>query len=186
MKPWTLYDPVEPMEVFRPALSLTLISGDDVLVGVRTGNNKTHQNVVSVPTRWIPIEVAKTWPNEQSILRETVNLLALKLGVSEFLESNLLPLKFVAINAWQGISVIGDDLTENITMFNAVVETDSLYFERHTSSYSPIIWVKIEDFLRMTARRDPSEIGLDTIQYCAYGLCLQTTERMINELRTRR
>jgi hypothetical protein len=172
----------------------------EILTGVRTeAANKTHPGVVSVPTLRIPNEVAMNWlerlrePDETTLhaegvtLREVRNVLARKLGVADALELGLIRLKQLDLAVWQGTSVIGESqgglVTEDLTMFNACVEVvaGSDLFPKETVSYNPLIWARVHDFLRMVHTREVAHLnaGLDPLQFCVYGLCLSTTERIL-------
>lgn len=203
--PWVLSEPTDPLTTFSPVLALTLVRrsaacGFEILSGVRTPEaNRTHQDVVSVPTLRVPVSVATSWlatvdspvspvgPVATGLIREVTNLLARKLGVADALELGQIRLAHHKLGAWQGASVIGEDesgpVTENLTMFNACVEVVSGadLFPARTASYDPLLWSPIRDFVRMVETRDVGLIhpDLDELMYCAYGLCLQTTARML-------
>jgi hypothetical protein len=184
-------------------LALTLVrrstSGEfEILSGVRTPDaNRTHQEVVSVPTLRVPASTAERWLTAldsplgpvPDITREVTNLLARKLGVADPLELGQIRLEIHKVGAWQGTSVIGeaDDspVTEDLTMFNACVEVvaGGGLFPTRTASYDPLLWSPICDFVRMIETRDVGLLrpDLDELMYCAYGLCLQTTARVLDD-----
>lgn len=198
-----------PLEDFAPVLALTLLSENgsaarEILVGVRTpAANKTHQDVASVPTRRVPLLVAQAWMDQLShgqldkaaarldLRFEVANILGMKLGLADPLELGRVQFTVVQLEGTQGISVIGEDedgtvLTENLTMFNACVVLDGGRdnVPRATASYEPLVWGTVGNFLAMTAtceagRLDP---GLEGIFVCAYGLCLQTSARMLENI----
>lgn len=201
--PWVLSDATAPLSDYPPVLALTLVRQStpgqcEILCGARTpAANRTHPEVVSVPTLRVPESVATGWlaalsedPRPDGVLREVTNLLARKLGVADALELGLIDLRLHELSAWQGTSVIGEDadgpVTEDLTMFNACVEVVSGgdAFPERTASYDPLLWAPVADFVRMVETR---EVGLllpelDELMFCAYGLCLQTTVRMLGGL----
>ncbi len=190
-RPWRLHPITEPLDWYRPVLAASLLrkrDGDwEILTGVRTpAANRTHPDVVSVPTLRVPDVVARSWPDgdDGSVMREVTNLLARKLGVADALELGLISLAQRHFGGWQGTSVIGEDdaglITEDLTMFNACVEvlSGSDLFPPRTASYDPLMWARLPDFLRMVRTREVAHLGvdLDPIQFCAYGLCLTSAE----------
>lgn len=194
--PWRLRPISEPFTHFRPVLAVSLLrkrDGDwEILTGVRTpAANRTHPDVVSVPTLRVPEVVAQRWPDRDdgTVMREVGNLLARKLGVADALELGLLSLERHHFGGWQGTSVIGEDddglLTEDLTMFNACVEVTAGadLFPGRTASYDPLRWARVTDFLRMVRTREVAHLGvdLDPIQFCAYGLCLTSAELVLAE-----
>jgi hypothetical protein len=205
-QPWRLYAVTEPLDEFAPVLALTLLrrrAGQyEILTGVRTAAaNRTHPGVVSVPTRRVPEAVAFDWLIElaeqppgafrpsRNLPIEVENLLARKLGMADPLELGQLNLRYHDLAAWQGTSVIGENadgvVTERLTMFNACVEiSDGAEFvPARTASYDPLVWAPLNNFLEMVAKREVAalDMGLDEILYCVYGLCLETTARLLQE-----
>jgi len=195
-----------PLEDFSPVLALTLLSENwpaprEILVGVRNpAANKTHQGVASVPTRRVPLVLAEAWiealrrgrPHKAAArldLRcEVANIFSMKLGLADPLELGLVRFTVVRLEGTQGISVIGEDedgtaLTENLTMFNAcvVLEEGRDHIPKATASYDPLVWGTVDNFLAMTATYDAGRLdaGLEDAFACAYGLCLQTSARML-------
>jgi hypothetical protein len=203
-QPWRLNPVSEPLSRYRPVLAVTVLrrqdAGWEILAGVRTeGANATHSNVVSVPTLRVPNVVATSWierlddPDdttfhaEGAALREVTNVLARKLGMADALELGRIRLEQLDLGVWQGTSVIGENehgiVTEDLTMFNACVAilAGAELFPTHTASYNPLVWAPIPAFLRMVRTREVAHlgVGLDPIQFCAHGLCLVSTERML-------
>jgi hypothetical protein len=121
------------------------------------------------------------------VTREVTNLLARKLGVADPLELGRIQLDCHKICAWQGTSVIGEDdagaVTEDLTMFNACVEVveGGDLFPVRTASYDPLLWSPIRTFAEMVRTRQVGLLrpDLDDMMFCAYGLCLQTTARIL-------
>jgi hypothetical protein len=198
----------QPLALYRPVLALTLVRRGpigqfEILTGVRTAAaNRTHQDVVSVPTLRVADAVAtewldtlSRWPDQplaetDEVAREVANLLARKLGVADWLELGRIELRCRKLGAWQGTSVTGEDthgrlITEDLTMFNACVEVvrGGELFPAGTASYDPLLWAGVDDFLRMVMTREVGQLraNLDELLFCAYGLCLQTTARLIEE-----
>ena len=209
-KPWVLTSPDAPLTDFKPAIALTLVRQPsprryEILCGVRTpAANRTHADVVSVPTLRIPRPVAQRWldlrartggiadgETEGEVLREVTNLLARKLGVADALELGRITLRHHGIDGWKGTSVNGEFAdgtldTENITMFNACVEVvdgGDLFPER-TAAYNPLIWTPVTTFCEMVRTREVGLIrsDLDEMMYCVYGLCLETTTRILEQV----
>jgi hypothetical protein len=195
-QPWVLGSVTASLSDYPPVLALTLVRRAargryEVLAGVRTpAANRTHPNVVSVPTLRVPGPVAQQWladAGRDDVTREVVNLMARKLGVADGLELDRIAIRCHRLDAWQGTSVNGEDengpVTEDITMFNACVEVvaGADRFPERTASYDPLVWAPVDAFLRMVRTRQVSLLSpdLDELMYCAYGLCLQTTERML-------
>lgn len=196
MQPWRLTDVSHSLDTFAPVLALTLVrrrpGGFEVLTGARTADaNRTHPDVVSVPTRRVPLPIAQQWLDmrgaglPESLPREIENVLARKLGVADALELGQIGLDVHDLHAWQGTSVIGENddglLTEDLTMFNACVEVLAGEFPDRTASYRPIRWAGVDSFLRMVRTKDVGalEAGFDELMFCAYGLCLETTARVV-------
>jgi hypothetical protein len=198
MQPWRLADVSQPLVTFAPVLALTLVrrrdTGFEVLTAIRTAAaNRTHPGVVSVPTCRVPAVIAREWLDglgssvPVSVAREVENLLARKLGVADALELGDLELAVHELHAWQGTSVIGEDedglRTEDLTMFNACVEVTrgSELVPEETASYHPIRWARPDNFLRMVRTKAVGalEVGFDELMFCAYGLCLETTARVL-------
>lgn len=207
-QPWLLSGVTRPLALYRPVLALTLVrrgsnGSFEILTGVRTpAANRTHQDVVSVPTLRVPDAVAMEWlatlerrPDQplaetDEVAREVNNVLARKLGVADWLELGEIELRCRKLGAWQGTSVIGetDDgvlVTEDLTMFNACVEVvrGGDLFPPRTASYDPLLWAGIDNFLLMVTTREVGLLraDLDELLFCAYGLCLQTTARLVAE-----
>jgi hypothetical protein len=196
----------QPLALFRPVLALTLVRRRadqfEILTGARTAAaNRTHPGVVSVPTLRVPEVIAAGWLGElprrghaeftanDELARELTNMLARKLGVADALELGRLRLRQLDLGAWQGTSVIGEDehglLTEDLTMFNACVEVldGAELFPAETASYSPLVWARADDFLRMVDTREVAALNadLDELLFCVYGLCLESAARMLRE-----
>jgi hypothetical protein len=191
-----------PLASYQPVLALTILrhgqSQPEILVGVRDPKaNKYHQNVVSVPTRRIQPAVAKRWlwllrtyrknsaAKRADLRDEVANIFSRKLGLADAQERGEVYFEVGALTAFQGISVIGEQATENLTMFNALIR---LYkgdeaLPPSTASYCPLVWASTHDFIEMTTTRDAGRLkaGLDESFFCAYGLCLQTSMQMLKE-----
>jgi hypothetical protein len=204
-QPWRLHPFSQPLSRYLPVLAVTLLRERDfaweILAGVRTEvANKTHPDVVSVPTLRISSAVAREWTDGLSgpdgdafrsggaALREVANLLARKLGAADVLELGQIRLEPLDLDVWQGTSVIGEDengpITEDLTMFNACVEVSAGadLCPGETASYKPLLWARLDDFLQMVRTRDVGQLnaGLNPLQFCAYGLCLTSTERIVS------
>jgi hypothetical protein len=196
-----------------PVLALTLLREhrrqEEVLVGVRTAHNGTHQNVMSVPTIRVLPEVAKGWaapladgfvtrsglrrrPGLERTVRHVVReILALKLGKAGGLERGDVKFEIEAMMAIQGTSLLAssgdEDVTEDLTMFNAQVRwTDGSHFrEGWTVSYKPLLWITEAKFSEMARTRDVGVLdeGLDEIEVCVRGLCIDSTVRTLDRRR---
>jgi hypothetical protein len=192
---------------FQPVLALTVIrhrgESPEILVGVRDPeSNRTHQNVASVPTRRVRLDVARRWlwqlrtgrgaaaTRRHDLRDEVAHTFSLKLGLADARERGLVDFDVVSLSAFQGISVIGErsdgqPLTENLTMFNAIITLTRGDDEvpRETASYKPLVWAGTGDFTAMTRSRDIGRlnVGLENSFFCAYGLCLQTSARMLTD-----
>lgn len=195
-----------PLEQFRPVLALTVIDRTlprpRILVGVRDPEtNRTHQNVTSVPTRRVRPTVAKSWlpamrgrrplsvAQRGDIRDEVSHMLSLKLGLADAQERGQVRFDLHACRGFQGVSVIGEypdgqPLTENLTMFNALItlHNGQSLVPPATASYRPLVWAGTDDFVAMTRSRDPGRLnaGLDDAFPCAYGLCLETSVAMLH------
>jgi hypothetical protein len=193
---------------YAPVLALTVLKrgahGPMILVGVRDPlANKTHQNVASVPTRRVQTAVAGRWRRqlrwcgERSVrdrtdLHEVIsNILSRKLGLADAQERDQVRFAVSGFAAAQGVSVIGElpdgrPLTETLTMFNAcvLIEEGADLIPAATASYRPLVWAELGAFVEMTNRRDPGRLnaGLEGAFACAYGLCLQTSLRMLRHI----
>jgi hypothetical protein len=194
-----------PLDEFRPVLALTVIdrtlARPRILVGVRDPEtNRTHQNVASVPTRRVRYTVARSWlpamrgrrrlsvAQHGDIRDEVAHMLSLKLGLAEAQERNHVRFDLHSCHGFQGVSVIGEypdgrPLTENLTMFNAIItlHNGQNLVPPATASYRPLVWADTDDFVAMTRSRDPGRLnaGLDDAFSCAYGLCLETSVAML-------
>jgi hypothetical protein len=208
--PWVLTSPDAPLTDFKPAIALTLVrqpspGNYEILCGVRTPEaNRTHPEVLSVPTMRIPRPVAQRWlevrsgeiadeygETEGEVLREVTNLLARKLGVADALELGRITLRHHAIDGWKGTSVNGEHEdgsldTENITMFNACVEVvdGGDFFPERTAAYDPLVWTPVSTFCEMVRTREVGLVrsDLDAMMYCVYGLCLQTSTKILEQV----
>jgi hypothetical protein len=62
-----------------------------------------------------------------------------------------------------------------------VLEEGRSEVPKATASYDPLVWGKVDDFLAMTRTHDAGRlnVGLEGAFVCAYGLCLQTSARML-------
>lgn len=198
-----------PLRIHPPVLAVTLLrhrrGKDEVLVGVRTKHNGTHQNVMSVPTIRVLPEVAAGWvkPLADGALstdglrrRRSVHrgvrhvvreVLALKLGMSDALERHEIDFQVEAMMAIQGTSLLGShagqDVTEDLTMFNAQVRWtlgQDLSQDR-TVSYDPLLWITEDQFAQMVRTRDVGvlDAGLNEIEVCVRGLCVDSTALML-------
>jgi hypothetical protein len=196
------------LQDFAPVLAVTVLTepapAAKILVGIRTpAANKTHQDVASVPTRRVPLLLAEAWIarlrqrradellTRPDVHAEVANLFGMKLGLADPLELGRARFTVVRVDATQGISVIGENddgslRTENLTMFNACVmlELGRDEVPPATASYDPLVWANVADFLTMTATFDAGRIdaSLADAFVCAYGLCLQTSARMLQDL----
>jgi hypothetical protein len=201
------------LRTYPPVLALTLLREhrrqEEVLVGVRTAHNGTHQNVMSVPTIRVLPEVAKGWvphladgfvtrsglrrrPALERTARHVVGeILALKLGKAGALERGDVTFEIEAMMAIQGTSLLassgGEDVTEDLTMFNAQVRwTDGNDLgDSLTASYKPLLWVTEAKFSEMARTRDVGVLdeGLDEIEVCVRGLCIDSTMRTLDQRR---
>lgn len=198
MQPWRLEEVKNSLSMYRPVLALTVLrhhsNGVEILAGARTEEaNPTHPGVVSVPTQRVPEVIAANWLSgldaSTGLERETEYLLARKLGVADALELEKIRYKIHDLGAWQGTSIIGENqrgpVTEDLTMFNACVEIveGSELFPTETASYKPLLWVPVSRFLTMVAARDVAALGIDNLLlFCAYGLCLESSARILKRL----
>ena len=187
-------------------------NGVRVLVGVRTAEaNKTHQNVASVPTQRVSLAIARVWMRQlrrisghnsiamnrselrrevPDLRREVSSVLARKLGLADSLELGGVDFDILQFNAWQGTSMIGESpdgpLSENLTMFNAciVLKEGFNLLPRATASYNPLVWATVSDFFAMIRSRDAGQLnaGLENSFVCAYGLCLETSMKMLQTI----
>ena len=199
----------QPLSTYPPVLAITLRrrdgGQDKVLVGVRTSHNRTHQNVLSVPTIRVLPEVAAVWrrpladgvlsteglrpgsPVERTVRRVVLELLARKVGLADPLERGEVDVEIEAMLAVQGTSLIGsrngEDVTENLTMFNAQVRWTSADDPgpASTASYDPLLWITEDQFAEMVRTRDVGvlDAGLDEIEVCVRGLCIESTLRTL-------
>lgn len=186
------------LDTYLPVIALTLLTRESpprVLAGVRTTHgNSTHQEVVSVPTMRVPTELARLWPEDALCARADVPglqytidaLLARKLGLAPAMERGSIQAIPRRIVAWQGTSLIdfrdGADVTEDLTMFNILVELDGHHeLPDLTDSYEPIIWSPVDRFRAMVETRSPAALneGLDSLELCVRGLCIETTSIML-------
>jgi hypothetical protein len=193
------------LRTYPPVLALTLLrhyrGQDEVLVGVRTDRNGTHHNVMSVPTIRVLPEVAKDWvapladgvlsrtglrrrPSLERTVRHVVcEILARKLGKAGALERNEVKFEIDAMMAIQGTSLLAssgdEDVTEDLTMFNAQVRwTDGNDIaDGWTVPYKPLLWTTEAKFTEMARTRDVGVLdeGLDEIEVCVRGLCIDST-----------
>ncbi|MBE1489904.1 hypothetical protein [Plantactinospora soyae] len=194
-----------PLGSYPPVLALTVLreskSRPEILVGVRDPKaNRTHQNVASVPTRRVQPAIARSWlwhlrtyrssstPGRHDLRDEVANIFSRKLGLSDAQERGEVHFDVEALTAFQGISVIGEQtdgsaVTESLTMFNALVRLrkGDDHVPALTASYNPLVWADIDDFVAMTRTRDTGRLnaGLEDSFFCAYGLCLQTSAKML-------
>jgi hypothetical protein len=197
-----------------PVLALTLLRDrgdgrDEVLVGVRTKYNATHQHVMSVPTMRVLHEVGRTWSHplraagragvlssddlrqyddvRLGVERAVGDLMARKLGKADALEKGEVAFEVEALMAIQGTSFLGQhagcDVVEDLTMFNAQVR----WIAGHdlgggrTSSYEPLLWIAEDLFGEMARTRDVGvlDADLDAIEVCVRGLCIESTMRVL-------
>lgn len=200
------------LATYTPVVALTLLrstpEGDEVLVGVRTKHNTTHAEVLSVPTIRVPPRLAVAWmphlttgvlsgaeirrlPEVAEDVRSVVEaLMARKLGKADALERHEVEFGVEAILAVQGESLIGSvrgrDVVEPLTMVNVQVRWEAGHHlgERRTASYDPLLWVSERKFGEMVRTRDVGvlDAGLDAIDVCVRGLCVESTVRLL-ELR---
>jgi hypothetical protein len=153
-----------------------------------------------VPTRRVRQDVARRWlwqlrtrrgaaaARRHDLRDEVAHTFSLKLGLADARERGLVDFEVVSLSAFQGISVIGESadgqpLTENLTMFNAIITLTrgDDQVPPDTASYKPLVWAGTGDFTAMTRARDIGLLnaGLENSFFCAYGLCLQTSARML-------
>jgi hypothetical protein len=151
----------------------------------------------------VPLVLAKAWiehlrlgrPDEAAarldLRSEVAYIFSMKLGLADPLELGLIRFTALRLEGAQGISVIGEDenggmLTEKLTMFNAcvVLEKGRDNVPEATASYVPLVWGTVNNFLAMTATYDAGRLdaGLEGTFVCAYGLCLQTSARMLENI----
>ena len=212
---WKLTPGVEkPLSEHRPVLAITCLrrsqhsrSSWEILVGARTPEaNRTHPDVVSVPTMRVSVEHAATWwkpgdPHIQkvdnsanSIVIDVNRMFTQKLGLADQVELGQLKYQMKALGVWQGISYIGngdDDvqgsrpLSEALTMFNAalVMEAGAELVPPATVSYRPLAWVSADAFRSAVDTRDVRYLGpeFDSFRLCIHGLCIESTHLMLNE-----
>ncbi len=178
------------------------ISDDsEVLVCVRNGVvNRTHPEVVSVPTQRIPAVLAErildknksegtegdtllyrehrtssldaNGHNELIYIVEA--LLARKLGIGDSLETDCLTFEAALAGSLEGIAQYPNLCeAEPLRMLNVVVylRSGAKLFPERTESYDLIKWAPVKGFLKMWyGEKDPREIGLSGQQ--AMGVCV--------------
>ncbi len=175
--------------------------GDKVLVCVRNREvNKTHPDVVSVPTQRIPTvlaeqilhesqkvgnqgdtmlfnceEVSNTKENgHNEILFLVESLLSKKLGIADPLEGGAIKFSATLYGNQTGVANYPNlDDSEHLRMLNIVVHVHegADLFPENTKSYDLVKWVPVDGFLKMWFRgKDPKDIGLTGKQ--ALGVCV--------------
>ena len=173
------------MKEYKPVVAVTFTQeplrgfGGEVLLTVRHPvTNLTHPNALSVPTRrtGTPELDRQHWLDGQAeaLVREKLNW-----RIAGARVQNLM--------TWQGESVIrqqdGEPVTERLTMINLYVPLASATrIPWRTNEYSWAGFVPEKDAEEIIETRDASRLGL-TSEPVVYGLCTQSTLRMLRETR---
>jgi len=167
-----------------------------ILVVVRDpATNASHPNVVSVPTCRVPPQyVAALWPENGAVpddageivwrpreseshrrrdpvVHEVVSLLSQKLGLGDALERGDVRFDAGAVAARTGLEADGSGALTMITVLVALTR-GAERIPRRTASYSDIRWVPARRLAAAIDRRDPSVLGLSSIDFCIHGLCI--------------
>jgi len=174
---------------------------DQILICVRNKDiNRTHPEVVSVPTQRIPKTLAEnllqdsqttgmegdtnlfqgevysntTANGHNEVVFLVESLLSKKLGVADSLESGLIKFRAALHGNQNGVAKYPNlDETEHLQMINIVVyvEEGAQLFPTETKSYDLVKWVPTDGFLKMWFDgKDPTNIGLTGEQ--ALGVCV--------------
>lgn len=176
-----------------------------VLLAVRDPvSNKTHPNIISVPTQRIPqsmfgalmtsgisqtpldatTKLFHQMPTSSvscnghfNIIFAVNSLLATKMGVSDFLERKEI-LYSAYLSALVSGTVFHDDNSEVTAMLNILVliEKGAHLFPTRTASYSHIMWRPVTTFLNTAREKNPLllDSNLDPFEYCIHGLCIKS------------
>jgi hypothetical protein len=188
-----------------------IVNGNsELLLAVRDpATNRSHPSVVSVPTQRIPpkllysllntAEKTETVDSSTQLLSAQActnlrqsghaelillvnSLLALKLGVSEFLERKLIGYT-AYIRALVTGTVVHPEYAEPTAMLNAVVliESGADLFPTRTASYSHLMWRPVDVFIKTAREKNPLllDVTLNPVQYCIHGMCIKSSFNVI-------
>lgn len=190
----TAYDPVVALAVIREAEN-----SEEILVGVRDpATNKFHPDVVSVPTRRIPVEVAAALvASEANESRSPLRAPALdryvarevfeaKLGFGDSHEmASLLDVHLHRIDFGDsliGVDEDGSEVTERLGMFGIEVRVQKdIPVPAATESYSHLMWIPLDQFLLLAVTRDATmlPLGLKAAEVCVHGLCMRSATEIV-------
>ena len=193
-------------------LTLTIVDGTTLSNGSISNNsrvlccvrndkvNRTHPNVVSVPTQRMPASLAHaiiykgkrrgvfaetSLLSSKPVLSSRVSghdplifavesLLSRKLGVADALEADVIKFEAVVAGVHNGTANYENlSTSENLRMINVkLVITEGIeHFPNNTTSYDIINWIKVENFLRMWD--DGKDVSLAGIGFeKALGICV--------------
>jgi hypothetical protein len=167
--------------------------------------NRTHGDVISVPTMRVPAALIDAvlvlagkgerhgnttlYKSERTenvsldghhpVIFAVEGILAQKLGVADPLEEGLVTFNAAPVAETVGTSVYNEPQRhyEQIRMVGIEVglTRGQGLFPARTPSYSSVLWVPVKEFLRSVETKNPAALGLDPFKFCIYGLCIATT-----------
>lgn len=172
-------------------------------------NNRTHPGVVSVPTIRLPAVLAvglrqgyrvgnrfgatelfdsvavNSWESDghASIIFAVKAILCQKLGVAEALESGEVSFSAGVAASSTGWSYYDEPPSAGefirMTTLAVSITQGARMFTTRTSSYSNVMWCKVEDFLHAARTRDVSRLGYSPVGICIHGLCIASAHDVL-------
>lgn len=196
---------LEPTDRYLPVLSVVLVDArggrESVLVGIRSeAVNRSHPNVVSVPTMRLPLQLAEAVLAAREhggalsrsmcvpgVAHDPVgyavwSLLAAKVGLADAIERKAFDLSILDSCVLQGESLIdyvdGVDVVEQLTMINLLCRIERGHEEvpRRTAVFSRLSWLEYGLLVDAATSKDLSMLSSDyqAPEICIHGLCIQT------------
>lgn len=211
-----------PSDTMAPVLALTILDsgtlGHEGAISVETKmllairdptTNRTHPNVISVPTQRIPRVLCEslqslcherrevdestliiTGPSSSSgtadghdpLIFAVSALLTRKLGVSDDLERGRIRYRAYIRGIVSG-TVRHPGISEDTMMLNVVViiNEGASHFPAESASYSHLIWTPVRSFLQTAAQKDPTSLekDLSPVEYCIHGMCVMSSYNVL-------
>jgi len=210
-----IMDPVDDVKasIVPHVLALTILdTGSDpagtitqdtkIRVCVRNRSvNRTHAEIVSVPTQRIPVAIAedifatsatvvgrfgdtrltpgtlvsnKLVSGHHSVIYAVEALLSGKLGVGAELEAGLISFSASLSGVQEGFAIYSElNAREYLKMLNVIVKITegSKLFPENTVSYSAARWVPISGYMEMWLTRDVTRVGISA-RDAIRGICV--------------
>jgi hypothetical protein len=165
-------------------LALTVLRGNEILVGVRRPEtNRFHPNTVSTITGKIPWGLSVGLFSKNCRRYFVRNLFATKLGLADALEYRKINFTVEHWTIIRGTAYDPSGVGLQVVMINFVVDlTGHNDPPLSTPSYSSLVFVPVDKFLEAVATKNPL-ILFDSKPWelCIHGLCIVSSSKLLNK-----